>query len=373
MKMKRELRKLCSEVISVSLNPDQLNTLAQEVDKSFDLRKVSGFGHSIAIPAHAASATLVDFLNTDERIVAFLERMLKNEGRFVYDTTVKIAFKEDLLNALARERWIFDADTRTIIRDPFFAEKLNFLRELEVIDLHSEEQQKPFRIAGFSDAIHSRAESLLADQIAWQITLRLNRLSGEIPGLIHEIVSLLLGRQGLKELLGPVSRALHLLSMEARNRMYKRIFQQRLALDPVQNSELDISRMFQEELDENGDTQLSEWAECAGESFDLHFKSSDEAISAWTITHQTLSLAEKKELLRRVHPREFDEVPLDNSEFTEARESLRELSLHYDPLRLVLYPNRTKIGFFLRRDSLPISPGVPDLKERLAQVSNSRG
>lgn len=346
--MKRELRKLFSDVFCVSLNSDQLNSIAQEVAPDFDLRKESGFGHTIAIPARAAAETFLDYVQTEERAAEFFERMLQYEGKFIYDSTLRIVFKEELLDALFKNRWIFDRDTRTLRLDPFFAENLNFLRGIQMIDLTEPFQQKPARIAAIADEIRARTAEISRYDLSCQVTMRMNRTSGEIPGLIEEIVGLILRRQMMKSVEARVYQCVIGIATEARNRLYRSV----LASRNGRNSEAAL----QEELENSGDTNLSLWAHEAGTHFDLHLKSSEEAISCWSINHFPFSRFEKIELLESIDQTaaRFTENPEEEPRTPIARIIKTAMSLGEQkaPLRAIFYPDRVKTGFFLKRELL---------------------
>lgn len=348
--VKGELRKLFVEVFSISMNPGQLMWISKEIEPAFDLRKESGFGYTIAIPARTAAEVLLDHIRTEERAVHFFEQMLQHEGKFVYDSTFRIAFKEDLLDTLARSKWIFDPDTRTLKRDPFFAENLNFLRGNELVDLTAPEQQRPARIAAVTDEIRTRESEISRYNINCQITLRLNRLSGEIPGLIEGLVQLILRRQMMKSVEAKIYRAILALATTARDRMYRSIFASR------HGNGTGGPASFEGELENSGDVNLSVWAFEANAFFDLHFKSSEEAISAWTINHFRLSRPEKTELLSSIS--EKARQILDHSERTERSaladtiSAVMDLGEREEPLRVIFHPDRTKAGFLLKRDLL---------------------
>ena len=96
--MNKEIQKAFRDVVATSLNSDQVNALGQQMDRRLDIHELSGFGTKIAIPGTAAAETLLHFLRTEERVVEFFERMLDQEGKFIYDSTVKLNYRDDFIH-----------------------------------------------------------------------------------------------------------------------------------------------------------------------------------------------------------------------------------------------------------------------------------
>jgi len=347
--MNKEVQKMFKEAVAVTLNSDQMNFVAQELDPRFDIRKASGFGHIIAIPSHAGATCLVDFLGTEERLVRFLECLFQHDGKFLYDSVCKVVFKNEIITTLLNHRWIYDADCERFFRDHFFAATMNFLKGIEFIDLRSNESQKPGHLVNLAEGIGLRSEVLGAEDLSWQITVRANRISGEVPTLIREIVHLLMVKQGLGSLSDDIFDCIMELAIEARNRIYRSVFEKRnpsLASDDPEG----FSELFERELDLHGDLNLSAYAEEEDVSFDMNFKSSENAISCWTITHVTMRPRQKVKLYEKLLG--TSETLNGDSEITRTSRILAGLTTDSDPMKVVFYPARTKVGFYLRRVQL---------------------
>jgi len=358
--MNTEIRKLFKEVVGVSLNSDQINVIAQKMDRTFDMHQASGFGSVIAIPGHAAAETLIHFLRTEQRVVEFFERMLDEEGKFIYDSTCKIVYKEDMLRALDKHRWIFDPETKRFFRDSFHAEQLNFLKGIEMIDLRSGTD-----IAALTQSIKDQAVRLKIEDLTWQITVRTFRITPEVGNLLREVISLLLAKQNLSALSGDIYTCLNELAINASKATYKVLFEKHVAapagIDP-KISYHEFAEMFRTELDEHGDTNLSRFAQEDEKYFDIHFKSSETVISCWVTNYTTISRQEKLRLMQKLRFTLFGDnlsELLDDPQREGAGLGINlvltilgKLSPDRHPLRPFFYPERTKIGFGLKRTEL---------------------
>ncbi|MBL8019050.1 MAG: hypothetical protein JNM27_05255 [Leptospirales bacterium] len=358
--MNKDIQKLFKEVVGVSLNSDQVNSIAQQMDRRFDIREASGFGSVIAIPGHAAAEALIHFLKTEERVVEFFERMLDQDGKFVYDSTVKIAYKEEMMRVLDKQRWIFDASTKRFFRDPFHAEQLNFLKSIEMIDLRNATD-----VGKIAQPIQEEMVRLKIEDLSWQVTLRTYRLTGESAVLLRDLIALLLSKQNLGTFSSEVYTCLNELAINASKATYKFLFEKNIAkpqgIDP-QISYHAFMDMFRQELEAHGDENLSRMAREEDKYFDIHLKSTEGSISCWCTNYTTITRQEKLRLMQKLNFTLFG----DNlSELLEdpSREGaglginlvltvLGKLSLDKNPLKPVFYPDRTKIGFLLKRADL---------------------
>jgi len=349
--MDREVRKVFKDVVAVSLNPDQLNVIAREMDPHFDIRTASGFGHVIAIPGRAAVDSLIEFLETEERVVRFLEKLFAYDGKFLYDGPCRIIYKEAIVAILKKAGWIYDADLARFLLDSFVEERLNFLKDLELIDVRTREQQEPARLVALAESIRLRSSTLRLDHLNWQITVRANRLSGELPAVLREVVSALLIKQNLSSMSDGIFKSLMGIAYEARNRLYRAIFEKSNPTMAARDYE-HVSELFREELDSNGDVNASKIAEKEDLYFDLNFKSSENAISCWTITYIPMPRVQKLELIGRIG-RTADSDSGDD--IGNAKGILSGLTHATNPAQVVFYPTSTKVGFYLRRNELRLN------------------
>lgn len=358
--MNKDVRKLFAELVAVSLNSDQVNAIAQRMDRRFDIRQATGFGAVIAIPGHAAAEALIHFLGTEERVVEYFEHLLENEGLFVYDGTLKLLYRDEFINLLGKRKWIYDPDTRRFLRDPFHAEQLNFLKSIELLDL-----RRGGDIAGLGAMLKEEAARLKVEDLAWQVTIRTYRLTPDIAALTRDLLELLLRKQNLEFLTGEIYTAFKELAINASKATYKKLFEKYVALPAGVDPQLEYERfaeLFRRELEQNGDESLSRYAEQDDRFLEIHFKSSDTQISCWSLNYTSISRKEKLRLLHRLNY-DLSEQNLDEVGEDPDREGaglginlvlsvLGRLSRDKHPLKPVFYPDRTKIGFVLKRADL---------------------
>lgn len=358
--MNKEIRKLFAEVVGVSLNSDQVNVIAQGMNRGFDIRKATGFGAMIAIPGHAAAEALIHFLGSEEKVVEYFERMLDQEGKFVYDSVVKIVYRDEFIKLLAKFKWIFDPDTRRFMRDPFYTEQLNFLKKIEMLDI-----RHAASIEGLGKLLKEEADRLKVEDLTWQVTLRTYRMSQQVAELVRDLLELLLRKQALEQFTGEIYTALNELAINASKATYKKLFEKHVAapagIDPLIEYER-FAEKFREELEEHGDVNLARFAESEDKFFEIHFKSTEAHISCWTTNYTTISRKEKLRLLRRLNYTLFGQN-LDDVLSDPEREGaglginlvltiLGRISKDRHPLKPVFYSDRTKMGFVLKRVDL---------------------
>lgn len=358
--MNKEIRKLFGEVVGVSLNSDQVNVIAQSMNRGFDIRNATGFGAMIAIPGHAAAEALIHFLVTEEKAVEFFERMLDQEGKFIYDSVVKIVYRDEFIKLLAKYKWIFDPDTRRFMRDPFYAEQLNFLKNIEFLDL-----RRAGSIGGLGAMLKEESARLKVEDLTWQVTLRTYRMSQQVAELIRDLLELLLRKQNLEQFTGEIYTALNELAINASKATYKKLFEKHVTEPAGIDSAIEYEKFaekFRDELDEHGDTNVAKYAEQDDKYFEIHFKSTDAHISCWTTNYTTISRKEKLRLLRRLNYTLFGQN-LDEVMSDPEREGaglginlvltiLGRISKDKHPLKPVFYQDRTKMGFVLKRVDL---------------------
>ncbi|HMU82117.1 MAG TPA: adenylate/guanylate cyclase domain-containing protein [Leptospiraceae bacterium] len=105
------------QAIGHSLTTDQMDILAHEVNESFNLGVVSGFGSSIRVPLQVAVRCIGDFFAQDKDLLAFLAHVLAREGKFVAGSQVLLKGKAALLELLEAESWHYDREMRQFVRD----------------------------------------------------------------------------------------------------------------------------------------------------------------------------------------------------------------------------------------------------------------
>ncbi|HNL01797.1 MAG: hypothetical protein K1X70_04970 [Leptospirales bacterium] len=358
--MNKEIQKAFRDVVATSLNSDQVNALGQQMDRRFDIHELSGFGTKIAIPGTAAAETLLHFLKTEERVVEFFERMLDQEGKFIYDSTVKLNYRDDFIRLLGKNKWIFDVETKRFLRDPFFAEQLNFLKQLEMIDL-----RRSINLPAFSQQLQEDAVRLKLEDLNWQVTIRTYRLTGEIATFLRDIISLLLMKQNLGSLSAEIYTCLNEMAINASKATYKVLFERHVAKPAGVDPKIEYNKfasMFREELEEHGDENLHKLAAAEDKYFDVIFRSTDANIACWTTNYTSISRPEKLRLLQRLNYTMFGENLTELMEDPHREGAglginliltiLGRLTPEKHPLKPVFYQDRTKIGFVLKREAL---------------------
>ncbi|MBI3395997.1 MAG: hypothetical protein HY042_09190 [Spirochaetia bacterium] len=334
--MNKDIRKLFADVVGVSLNSDQINVIAQQMEPTFDIRRESGFGNTIAIPG------------------------LDREGKFLYDSNCKIVYKEDMIHMLGKNKWIFDPDTKRFFRDPFHAEQLNFLKAIELIDL-----RKSLDVSLISTKLKEEAVRLKLEDLNWQITVRTYRLGRETAALLQDVITLLLSKQELGGLVSPFYSCLNELAINASKATYKVLFEKYVTrahgVDPVMDYDR-FMQMFRTEVEENADENLARMAQADDKYFDIQFKSTDNTVSCWTTNYTTISRPEKLRFMQRLKFPIFGEEMIDASEDPHREGAglginlvlaiLAKFSSDKQPLKPVFYPDRTKVGFVLKRTEL---------------------
>ncbi|MBL8020599.1 MAG: adenylate/guanylate cyclase domain-containing protein [Leptospirales bacterium] len=103
--------------VGQSLTSDQIEFLAREVDKHFDLGQLSGFGTSIRVPQQVAVRCVGDHFSADRDLLAFLSRVLLAEGTFLTGMRVGLKGKATLLELLELQGWKFDRQMGQFIKD----------------------------------------------------------------------------------------------------------------------------------------------------------------------------------------------------------------------------------------------------------------
>jgi len=105
------------KAIGQSLTSDQIDHIAREVDRSFDLSKVSGFGTSIRVPQQVAVQCISQYFAADRDLLAFLARVILNEGKYMGGSQVLLRGKSALLEMLEAQAWSFDRERGQFVKN----------------------------------------------------------------------------------------------------------------------------------------------------------------------------------------------------------------------------------------------------------------
>ncbi len=114
--MKR-IRKTLQELLVVSLNTDQMNDLARNVDPGFDITVVSGFGGKIVIPRQVAADCVLSFFSSDESLLRFIAFMIARNGQPASGGIVRLKSTDRLLKLIEEKGWIYDPGQKIFIKD----------------------------------------------------------------------------------------------------------------------------------------------------------------------------------------------------------------------------------------------------------------
>ena len=127
--------------------------------------------------------------------------------------------------------------------------------------------------------------------------------------------------------------------------------------------------LFKAEIEENGNSNLLEWAKRDDSFYTIVFQSSMESIEIWVTNTQNISLIEKEQIVKKLAPERLDSDSYfddddDNTEgaglgLTMILNVLKKHTSDPNPLKVVFYPDFIKIGFLLKRSEIKqnITPG----------------
>ena len=356
----KDVRRALAMVVRNSLNSDQINYIARMMDQNFDLGALSGFGNNIAIPKTAALETVLNYFDDEESQIRYFETMLNREGKFLFDAFVHIKGKREFIELLRKKRWIYDPDTQLFFRDQFYEEGMNFLRSVSFLDLRREENT-----AILTDKIKEQGEKLKNLDLEWMITLRMYGMTRDIDRLMRAVVEMLLQRQELTKFTYNVYFTMRELAVNAGKAGYKTLFEEFIKekMDVGFNGGYqEVLRLFKEELEENSDERLMELAREKDKYFDLCFKSNQHSVSVWAVNYGKIMKVEKVRLLNKLNMNPFnkDSFEADEDGLAEGagmgivmvRNILQKMYFKKNPLKLVFYPDQTKIGYLLFRSDL---------------------
>jgi len=304
---------------------------------------------------------LLKYFKTDEEVVQLFTIMLRNEGTRFYNSILNIWGKEEFIKILSRHKWIFDPDLMRFFIDPFYEHEINFLKDIRIIDLRSQEAPVKTIIKG----IEKTSSKMSVQDLEWRITLRLYDMEPQVGELIRKILDLLLARQNLHGFMNEMYVCLKELAINASKANYKLLFERYVTKRQGVSSEKDyyhFLRLFKAEIEEHGNKRLLELAREKDRFINITFQSTRDSIAVWVTNNENISLIEKQEILKKIGKGEFKfEIPADDgSDFTEGAGFglnlilgiLRAFSTDPDPLKIIFYPDFIKIGFVLSRSEL---------------------
>jgi hypothetical protein len=370
--MNIEINHMFLKVLTNSLDTGQANYLGERLDSRFNIYRVSGFPDNAPLPRRTAAEVLINYFKTEDDIVRLFTIMLENEGKRFYNTMLKVWGKQDFINLLMKNKWIYDPEVKRFLMDPFYEHEINFLKKVRILDLRHE-----INIPGIIKEVKNASATLSVQDLEWRITIRLYDLEPQIGELIRKILDMLLARQNLQNYTHEMYVCLKELAINASKANYKILFEKYISRPQKVTQERDyfhFLRLFQEEIEENGNRRLIELARQEDRFINITFQSSLDSIAIWVTNSQNISLIEKQALLKKLKKGEFQSKDSFGEEPDYAEGAgfglslilsiLKNYTQESDPLKVVFYPDFIKIGFELTRDELmakidkPSEPGT---------------
>lgn len=358
--MLRQIRKLFKTMIINSLSTQQVNYLGVLFDSSFDLYRESGFSSTTPIPRQTAADILMYRYKDEVDIVRLFSILLRHEGERFYNRDLVIWGKDEFCILLKRQKWVYDRDLKLFFRDPFYEHEINFLNKIHMIDLRSD-----IEIDKIIKNITAISKKMSIQDLEWRITLRLYDLEPHIGELIRKIIDLLLSRQNLQSFTGELFFCFKELAINASKANYKILFQKYVAEGMGVRSEENYKKfleLFKNEIEENGNSNLLDYAKRDDRFYTITFQSTLESIEIWVTNTQNITLIEKEQILKKLAPESLsnDSFFDDDDENTEGAglgltmivNVLKKYSRDINPLKVVFYSEFIKMGFELKRSEM---------------------
>ncbi|MCB1140055.1 MAG: adenylate/guanylate cyclase domain-containing protein [Leptospiraceae bacterium] len=113
----KKAKKLLQDLLSRSLNTEQIHYVGREVDPSFDLAEVSGFGDHIVIPRQVAAQCVIQYFSAREKLLDFIARLVMLEGYGGSGGIIKLKGIEPILNELREAGFVLDREKSAFVRD----------------------------------------------------------------------------------------------------------------------------------------------------------------------------------------------------------------------------------------------------------------
>jgi hypothetical protein len=358
--MNIDINHLFLKVLTNSLDTGQTNYLGERLDPRFNVYRVSGFNDNAPLPRRTAAEVLINYFKSEDNIVRLFTVMLENEGKRFYNAVLKVWGKQDFINLLLKNKWIYDPEINRFLLDPFYEHEINFLKKIRILDLRHEAD-----IPAIIKEIKKASATLSVRDLEWRITIRLYDMESQTGELIRKILDMLLARQNLQEYTHELYACLKELAINASKANYKILFEKYVARPQKVTQEKDYShflRMFQEEIEKNGNRRLIELARQEDRFINITFQSSFDSVAIWVTNSQNISLIEKQALLKKLKKGEFKNRDTfgEEPEYAEGAgfglnlilSILKHYSNNEEPLKVVFYSDFIKIGFELTRAEL---------------------
>lgn len=357
--MLRQIKKMFKTIIINSLSTQQVNYLGVLYESSFDLYRESGFSSTTPIPRQTAAEILMYRFKDEVDIVNLFSIMLRHDGERFYNRDLVIWGKEDFCGLLKLNKWVYDRDLKKFFRDPFYEHEINFLNKIQILDLRT-----GIGLEKIIKDISAVSKKMSVRDLEWRITIRLYDLEAKVGELIRSIIDLLLARQNLQTYTGELFFCFKELGINASKANYKILFHKYVTEKKGIGPENDYAKflgLFRGEIEENGNSNLLEYAKKDDRFYTITFQSTMDSIEIWVTNTQNITLVEKEQILKKLAPENLDNdsffVDDENTEgaglgLTLIVNVLKKYSTDPNPLKVVFYPEFVKIGFELKRADL---------------------
>jgi hypothetical protein len=359
MNIFEEIKIKFTEILSLSLNSNQIHYLGQKIDSNFDLYSESGFGRTIPIPRQIAAQTIINYFKQEKDIVQLYAEMLQLKDTCFHGSTINIIDNYNLIKLIEKNKWVYNNDQMNFYPDPFYEREINFLKSVRLIDLRTN-----FSTVKIIREIKAASEKLKLKDLEWRITVRLYEIDREKEKLIREVVELLLARQNLGNLASEIYICLKELIINSSKANYKILFEKYVTRPMGITSDknyIKFLKLFKEEIETNGQERLSGFAQKDDMFFNVFFQSTNNSIAIWVSNYSVISKIEKMRILKKFKESDSNNgMELTEDDYSEGAgmgislvlKILKQYSGDKDPLKVIFYPEFIKIGFELLRSEL---------------------
>jgi len=113
----KSVRKFVRDILVNSLNTDQINHLARDVDPGFNLGEISGFGDKIVIPKKVAADCVIRHFASDSDLVHFVAYMISRDGQGMSGGVIRLKGVPQLVALMKERGLIYDQQAQSFKRD----------------------------------------------------------------------------------------------------------------------------------------------------------------------------------------------------------------------------------------------------------------
>lgn len=131
------IKKLFKDVLIRNFDAEQMESVALDLDRSFNMLEETGFGSHIPIPRQVAADCLLRYFADEEEFFKLMGIVFAEDEGFYHGSHVRVFFREDILRLTERHHWLYDEQLRRFKRDQRIAQSADwgFMREGEEYQL----------------------------------------------------------------------------------------------------------------------------------------------------------------------------------------------------------------------------------------------